>query len=83
MIAPAGFTGFENSENVGFADTPGGAFNINQPGLYGFVLEAFDASGALVDRTGMSVLVPEPAPFALVGLALAGLGLASRRKGKV
>ena len=69
--------GFQNSQNVGFGGTPGGAFNVNTEGLYSFVLQAFDGT-TLVDSTSMNVQVgttvpvPEPETYALM---LAGLGM--------
>ena len=50
-------TTLQNSENVGFADTPGGAFNPAQFGLYTFTLSAFTANGALLDSVSALVQV--------------------------
>jgi hypothetical protein len=80
-FAPVPTKGFQNSQNVGFGDTPGGAFDVFQQGLYTFKLEAFDQAGALKDSVMMNVRVgdtipahvPEPGSMALVGAALGGL----------
>lgn len=77
--------GFQNSQNVIFqpflglcCGTPGGAFDVNQNGVYSFVLNAYDANNGLLASTSMNVqvgqvaAVPEPETYALM---LAGLGL--------
>lgn len=87
-IAPSPFHGFQNSQNVKFASTPGGAFNVNVPGLYTFKLEAFLNETLLLDSVAMNVQVgksdpvnrvPEPdsMPLALAGLV--GAGFITRR----
>ncbi len=81
--------GFQNSQNVGFPDTPGGAFNVGQEGLYAFKLEAFDGT-RLVDSVSMMVKVgdnvpaqiPEPGTLSLAMGAIAGLTFIRRRKSK-
>ncbi|MEJ5999326.1 PEP-CTERM sorting domain-containing protein [Paucibacter soli] len=79
-IAPGAFIGFQNSENVRFADTPGGIFNVNMPGLYSVTLEAWNGA-SLVNSTTMNVqVVPEPQTYALMLAGLAGLRLFARRR---
>ena len=73
-VAPAPFIGFQNSQNVRFADTPGGIFDVNMNGLYSVTLEAWNGA-TLVNSTTMNVqvgVVPEPQTYALM---LSGLGL--------
>lgn len=89
-IAPDPTNGFQNSQNVGFPSTPGGAFDFNQQGLYAFKLEAFQGT-TLLDSVSMNVQVgdtipvhvPEPGTFALMGLAGLGLMMTRRRLGTV
>ncbi|HEY4082755.1 MAG TPA: PEP-CTERM sorting domain-containing protein [Burkholderiaceae bacterium] len=73
-----------DSSNLGFFST---LFNPNADGEYGFMLAAFDDAGLqvadvsiLVDVGNPTSNVPEPAGLALVGIALAGAGFASRRR---
>lgn len=83
-IAPSGFVGFQNSQNIGFGDTPGGAFDPLISGMYTFVLEAW-AGQQMMDtvtmqvQIGDTVPVPEPGSLALMFGALGALSL-SRRK---
>ncbi len=51
-------------------------------GIYDVYLSAFDAQGQTLARTEIRVFigVPEPAPFAVMGLGLLGLGFMRRRK---
>lgn len=85
-------TGVQNSENVGFASTPGGAFNVSADGLYTFNLAAFaldDGSfsnplsqTSILVRVGnpAAAAVPEPMTLALFGVGLLGFAGARRRK---
>ena len=75
-----GLAGAQASQNVSFGDTPGGPINANTPGLYDFILLAYDANGRLAGQVDMSVQVPEPGSLALFGLGFAGLAAFGRRK---
>ena len=79
---------FQNSQNVKFASTPGGPFDVNQQGLYNFRLEAL-LGGQVFSSVTMQVqvgelipgnLVPEPASFALLLVGLMGIAATSRRR---
>jgi hypothetical protein len=81
--SPVGAFGAQNSQNVAFLDTPGGAFNVSATGLYDFILFAYSRStGALEAQVDMTVQVPEPASLALFGLGLLSLAGLRRRKSK-
>lgn len=80
-----GSLGAQNSQNVSFGDTPGGAISPLSNGLYDFVLFAYkvnDPLKALVAQVDMTVSVPEPGSVAMFGLGLASLAALRRRKAK-
>jgi len=83
FVAPGPYNGFQNSENVAFPSTPGGAFDTSVPGIYTFTLQAFNGSTMLASTT-MSVQVtpvPEPATYGLMLAGLAAVGfMVSRRR---
>jgi hypothetical protein len=82
---PAGYTGFQESSNIGFASTPGGPYNINANGLYTFVLESRSVTGALGNSVSMNVqvgAVPEPETYALMAAGLGLMGFVARRRNK-
>ena len=93
-IAPSPFHGFQNSQNVKFANTPGGAFNVNTPGLYTFKLEEFLNGDFLLNSVAINVQVdqpqgqppinrvPEPGSGSLALLALLGAGYITTRTRK-
>jgi hypothetical protein len=80
-----GNLGAQNSQNVTFGDTPGGAISPKVSGMYDFVLFAYnknDATQTRVAQVDMTVSVPEPGTVAMFGLGLASLFALRRRKAK-
>ncbi|MBT9501520.1 MAG: PEP-CTERM sorting domain-containing protein [Burkholderiaceae bacterium] len=83
-IAPVPFNGFQNSQNVLFASTPGGPFDVNMAGLYSVTLQAWNNTSMLASTT-MNVqvgAVPEPETYALMFAGLGVLGFVARRRNR-
>lgn len=57
-------------------------FNPNAPSSTAFMLEVTRATGGKVVGSDITVSVPEPGTIALLGLALAGVGVMRRRQAK-
>lgn len=85
--AKDGLAGVQASQNVFFTNTPGGRFNVFTPGLYNFILLAYDTedlafANALAQVEITVQVVPEPQSVALFALGLASLAAMRRRKAK-
>lgn len=82
-FVPLGFNR-QNSLNLGnLLTSASSSFDPTVSGQYGFVLEAINKDGREVGRSSILVdvgNVPEPASYALVGIALAGMAVAARRR---
>ena len=83
---PTGFTGFQDSSNIGFGNTPGGPYNINSDGIYSFVLQARRNNEIVVDSVRINVQVgpiPEPETYALMVAGLGFMAFVARRRKQV
>jgi len=71
-----------NSMQLFFAGTPGNVgYDVNAPGLYTFSLTVSPDGGAPLGTTEITAqVIPEPGMLALLGLGMAGLGYARRKK---
>lgn len=74
------FLGESWNLEMSFLTTPGFNFNPYSASSTDFRLFVTNAAGATLATTDITVHVPEPASIALVGLALAGLAAARRRR---
>lgn len=80
-----GDDGAQASQNVRFADTPGGAFDVFAPGLYDFVLLAYARDDTSMSTALASVdmtvqVVPEPGSLALLGAGILAFATLRRRQ---
>lgn len=87
LSSSASATGFQNSENTSFGNTPGGVFGYTD-GYYSFTLQALQG-GEVLASTTMTVKVgnpptptPEPASITLILLGIATIGATSIRRKK-
>jgi hypothetical protein len=69
-----------DSWNMKFNFINGGAFDAGANSNTNFQIRMVDATGATIAGSNIDVNVPEPGSLALVGVALAGVGFARRRK---
>ena len=70
-----------NSMQLFFAGTPGNStYDVNSFGLYTFQLTALEGGVAFGTTEIVAQVVPEPGTLAILGLGLAGLGFARRKK---
>jgi hypothetical protein len=78
----AGDWGVQNSENLGFGDSPlVGLFNPNSSDEYDFVLTVSDRAGSPLASTDMEVqATPEPSAVILLGTLCLGIFVLARRR---
>lgn len=74
------FLGESWNLEMSFLTTPSFNFNPYGSSSTDFRLFVTNAAGAVLATTDITVSVPEPASMALVGIALAGLAAAARRR---
>jgi hypothetical protein len=73
--------GVQNSENLGFGDSPLAGFNPSAAYTYEFALTVINNSGTVLGSTDMEVQVtPEPSAVILLGTLLLAIFVFGRRK---